>query len=445
MSSSRKKYFLLFLGVVLGGMSGAVGRVWAQAVYLNQSSPASQVLGGQSVIYNLVYGNTAVPVTTMDTFEADTVGNMPLGWVTYGGTTGTVMSATVTSGINGPTAAGNQAVYAVFNYGCTPYCGRMDYTAPGPVTDGFIQADLYFPNTGNAVGLMWRNDVNDNQYQMTVVQGTNNNINLVAQDNSPYQILTTTSAVINTGQWYTVKLAVSGVGPVTLTGYVNGGLVSTASTTIALGPGYSGVQVQGNSMVIFDNVQIIQSPDANSVKLMDTLPTGLAYITSTGSPVLSGQLATWNLGNVVAGSSATIQLVTTANNCNTTFINSPLLTVGAPSSAVTAGPVTVQALCSPTPTPPAPGNKPYVYSNPSSGPTVQFVYNMADSGKADIRIWNASGVLAASLEDVKPSGIQQSTLNIQAFAPGHYFYQIDLKYDSGQEDRSPTQVLAVQK
>ena len=187
------------------------------------------------------------------------------------------------------------------------------------------------------------------------------------------------------------------------------------------------------------------APDANSVKLMDTLPTGLAYITSTGSPVLSGQLATWNLGNVVAGSSATIQLVTTANNCNTTFINSPLLTVGAPSSAVTAGPVTVQALCSPTPTPPAPGNKPYVYSNPSSGPTVQFVYNMADSGKADIRIWNASGVLAASLEDVKPSGIQQSTLNIQAFAPGHYFYQIDLKYDSGQEDRSPTQVLAVQK
>jgi hypothetical protein len=101
--------------------------------------------------------------------------------------------------------------------------------------------------------------------------------------------------------------------------------------------------------------------------------------------------------------------------------------------------------CSPTPTPPAPGNKPYVYSNPSSGPTVNFVYNMVENGKADIRVWNASGVLAASLEDVRTSGFQQSVLNIQTFAPGHYFYQIDLKYDSGREDRYRTQVLAVQK
>jgi hypothetical protein len=112
---------------------------------------------------------------------------------------------------------------------------------------------------------------------------------------------------------------------------------------------------------------------------------------------------------------------------------------------VTSNPVTVLAVCSPTPSPPAPANKPYVFSNPSSGPTVNFVYNMAGSGTAFIRVWNASGVLAASLQNAQSIGIQQSVLNIQSFAPGHYFYQVDLKYDSGGEDRFQPEVLAVEK
>jgi pectate lyase len=99
----------------------------------------------------------------------------------------------------------------------------------------------------------------------------------------------------------------------------------------------------------------------------------------------------------------------------------------------------------PSPTPPAPNGVPYVYSNPSSGPAVSFIYDMAEIGKADIRVWNASGVLAASLEDVKAAGVQQSVLNIQSFAPGHYFYQVDLKYDSGREQRFDPEVLAVKK
>lgn len=99
-----------------------------------------------------------------------------------------------------------------------------------------------------------------------------------------------------------------------------------------------------------------------------------------------------------------------------------------------------------TPTPPAPNGVPYVYSNPSNGPTVHFVYTMEESGKADIRVWNASGILAGRLEDVwATAGVQQSVLNIQSFAPGHYFYQVDLKYDSGREQRFDPEVLAVRK
>lgn len=416
------------------------------SVFLNQSSPSTVVTGGKAVIYNLACGNTGVPVTTMDTFEADTAGEMPAGWTTYGGSLGYVITETVINVLNGPTSAGSQAVSAVYNNGCGPLCGRLVYNGAGPVTDGSIQADFYFPNAGNAAALMWRNDTADGQYQMTVSQGTSNNINLVVQEDSgAFQTPVTSSAMINTDAWNTVKLTVSGVSPAILTAYVNGIQVATASTTVQLAPGLPGIQVQGDSMVVFDNVQVIQSPDFDSVNLLDTLPTGLSYVTATGSPLVTGQIVNWNLGSLVAGSAATVQVAATANRCETTFINSAQLDLGAPPGSVSSNPVTTLAVCSPTPTPPAPGNQPYVYSNPSSGPTVSFVYNMAESGKANIRVWNASGVLAASLEDTKPAGVQQSVLNIQAFAPGHYFYQIDLKYDSGREDRSKAAVLAVQK
>jgi hypothetical protein len=76
---------------------------------------------------------------------------------------------------------------------------------------------------------------------------------------------------------------------------------------------------------------------------------------------------------------------------------------------------------------------------------VSFVYNMAENGKAFIRVWNASGVIVGSLQEVKPAGQQVSVMNVQSFAPGHYFYQVDLKYDSGREDRSSAKVLAVRK
>ncbi len=110
------------------------------------------------------------------------------------------------------------------------------------------------------------------------------------------------------------------------------------------------------------------------------------------------------------------------------------------------GQLTLTGAC-PTPvaTPPAPTNQPYVYANPTSGPVVTFVYTMAQSGKAEIKVWNAWGNLAATINDVKSAGLGSSTLDIRSFAPGHYFYRIELDYDSGQRDEYKTQVLAVKK
>ncbi len=96
-------------------------------------------------------------------------------------------------------------------------------------------------------------------------------------------------------------------------------------------------------------------------------------------------------------------------------------------------------------TPPAPVSQPYVYSNPTSGPTVNFVYNMAQPGHAAIKVWNAWGNLAASINDAKPAGEQSSSLDVTSFAPGHYFYRVVLNYTSGQSDSFQTQILAVKK
>ncbi len=111
------------------------------------------------------------------------------------------------------------------------------------------------------------------------------------------------------------------------------------------------------------------------------------------------------------------------------------------------GQLTLASAC-PTPvsTPPAPtGGNPYVAPNPSNGTTVQFVYTMAEGGTAKIKVWNAWGNLAASLSDPKGPGLQSSTLNISTFAPGHYFYRVEMDYDSGRTDSFKTQVLAIKK
>lgn len=109
--------------------------------------------------------------------------------------------------------------------------------------------------------------------------------------------------------------------------------------------------------------------------------------------------------------------------------------------------LTLGSAC-PTPvsTPPAPvGGNPYVSPNPTQGGSVKFVYTMAEAGTANIKVWNAWGNLVATVADPKSAGEQSTVLNVTAFAPGHYFYRIELDYGSGRSDVFKTQVLAVKK
>jgi hypothetical protein len=116
-------------------------------------------------------------------------------------------------------------------------------------------------------------------------------------------------------------------------------------------------------------------------------------------------------------------------------------------NASSYGQLTLASAC-PTPvsTPPGPvGGNPYVAPNPSNGTTVQFVYTMAEAGTANIKVWNAWGNLVATISDPKGAGEQSSVLNVTSFAPGHYFYRVELDYGSGRIDTFKTQVLAIKK
>ena len=99
------------------------------------------------------------------------------------------------------------------------------------------------------------------------------------------------------------------------------------------------------------------------------------------------------------------------------------------------------------PAPPAlgPSQTPFFYPEPAAGNYVNLAYDMREAGTMKLRVWNAAGNLVATLNDHKGAGNQISYLPISAFAPGHYFYQVTLAYDSGDEDNFKTQVLPIQK
>ena len=70
---------------------------------------------------------------------------------------------------------------------------------------------------------------------------------------------------------------------------------------------------------------------------------------------------------------------------------------------------------------------------------------MAQAGNADIKVWNAWGNLAATIDEAKPAGEASSSLDVRSFAPGHYFFHVVLRYNSGQTQSFQTQILAVKK
>ena len=58
-------------------------------------------------------------------------------------------------------------------------------------------------------------------------------------------------------------------------------------------------------------------------------------------------------------------------------------------------------------------------------------------------VYNAIGDLVDTFKETKPSGPQTTTLNLSTFAPGVYFYILEIAYDSGVKDRQSLHKFAV--
>jgi len=234
-------------------------------------------------------------------------------------------------------------------------------------------------------------------------------------------------------------------------------------------------QVNSGASLVFDNSAVELFLDTTDTRSVTTTTTDFQYFFPAGSPTPSeGQgrttgvtLATatvpggyvveasipWStlgLGSPGAGKVMGFDIGVDVNHNGGQCRDGQLIWNGGSDDYIDAGDYAQLSLTGPCPTPvstpPGPvDNNPYVSPNPTDGGSVKFVYDMAEVGTANIKVWNAWGNLAATIAEPKGAGEQSTVLNVTGFAPGHYFYRIELDYNSGKKDTFKTQVLAVKK
>ena len=305
-------------------------------------SDATPLLG-DTITYTLAYKNPNPnnAVNCNDNFESGT--SWPLGWsVPTGGTWALAAD-------NGPTAGGSSALDA-------QETGGFHYSilqCANNVTDGSIQSDVKLMTVGGKVTQLWRQN-GSSTYQFHVEEGTTANLSLRVITNGAFQELAVGNLSIPANSWFTMRFVVAGF---TLQGYINGALVLSATDpNVTYNSGGAGVEIDDPGTTgmhaRFDNVIISESSLAwYNTTMMDTLPTGLTYLSSTGGGSAAGQVVSFQLGTVTAQATGTRQIVARVDVCGSALVNTGVLAVGLPSQSFQSNSVTITPSCSsPTPT-----------------------------------------------------------------------------------------------
>jgi hypothetical protein len=68
---------------------------------------------------------------------------------------------------------------------------------------------------------------------------------------------------------------------------------------------------------------------------------------------------------------------------------------------------------------------------------------MAGSGAVVVRVWNENAGLVDEVTERKPVGKQITELLTGRYAPGVYFYQVSIQYDSGSGEKTGILKFAV--
>ena len=348
-SAFRPRLPIGFFIWVLACLSGT-GGLRAQ-VALTKSVNVASAAPGDSLTYVLNYANANAPTTCSDSFEGDSLGVIPAGW------TQNIADWTVVSDNSTRNAGGTEAAQGVAPTGQYPL---LLNSCAGQVGDGFIQTDMKI-TAGNTGVLLWRfagtnvpSFVNGSNYQALITTGTANNLILGYYDNggTGFHNVAMGSANITTGAWNTLLFQVTGTGSgtVTLSLSVNGTqVIAPTTTTFNIGSGQAGIQANSGSTVEFDNVSIVKFTQTYNVTVTDTLPTGLAYVSSSGSPAVSGQRVVWTLGNLANNASGSLTVTGTVNNCGATLVNTGEADSALPRNSVVSSPVSTSlSACTPT-------------------------------------------------------------------------------------------------
>ena len=85
-------------------------------------------------------------------------------------------------------------------------------------------------------------------------------------------------------------------------------------------------------------------------------------------------------------------------------------------------------------TPPGPGQS-FVYPSPATGNYVNLAFDMAESGRAHLLIYNEAGSLVDDEQLSFSAGVQQIRLLNFLFANGAYVYTLQALYDSGRSEK----------
>ena len=82
---------------------------------------------------------------------------------------------------------------------------------------------------------------------------------------------------------------------------------------------------------------------------------------------------------------------------------------------------------------PPPGRL-FAYPQPCHGGPLHFAYFMRGPGQANLHVFNAAGVALGGLNEHRDAGPEVGTLQVTAFADGVYYYEIEIRYDSGERE-----------
>ena len=329
------------------------------------SNAVGQVATNAPVTYTLTVNNNSADaannVTVTDVLPSQvTYSNNTCGASEAGGTI-TWNVGTVTGGNNATcdinvTVTGfgtfdNTATVSADETDNTPANNSSSTTVEGPVAAAGV--DLALVKTTSAAGQQSLGATVN--FTLTVTNNsTNTSTNTIVTDNLPTGLDYAgndcgASVSGNTITWNIGTLAggsnascnisatVSGVGNLTNTASVTSEEVDNNTTdnsddAVIQGPPAVDLQMIktvtvpdplaiGDTVVYSLRVNNINTGDANNVVVTDTLPANVTYVSNTCGATISGTTVTWNIGTLIAGTSATCDISVTvdvAGNTNNT-------------------------------------------------------------------------------------------------------------------------------